>query len=302
MSKTPHKDKIVAAIDNPKMLSDKALLEEALVLYGQWDVDLKALTSNGQARVTEMTRLLNEYKDALEVDLILKRGSPELKRQKGQLKLDGSVMEEFLIHLVASNVLTGLPDSITSILPSLEVEPRTAFMTFSFRPSSVLHLMSKPEIAVKTKDQDFSIGKTIHYKMSPNATFPNADTRSDKLFLSLFSAEMKVNLDKTMFQECCGTATRLKQGCPSARYYVLAEYLDMEPEDCSLTDIDNVFLLRHAKRLPSDRRSDVVAVENQRRNHPIDSDVIYRFVQEIERFLKANWYNPTEALRRGSFV
>jgi len=42
-----------------------------------------------------MTELLNNYKDFLEVDLITRRGSAFIKRQKGQLKLDNSVIEEF---------------------------------------------------------------------------------------------------------------------------------------------------------------------------------------------------------------
>ena len=51
-----------------------------------------------------------------------------------------------------------------------------------------------------------------------------------------------------MFQECAGTAARLKQGCPVSKYYALVEYLDMQAEDTRLTEIDNVFLLRRAKR------------------------------------------------------
>jgi hypothetical protein len=39
------------------------------------------------------------------------------------------------------------------------------------------------------------------------------------------------------------------------KYYALVEFLDMQPEDVRLTDIDNVFLLRKAKRLPYEKRS-----------------------------------------------
>jgi hypothetical protein len=74
------------------------------------------------------------------------------------------------------------------------------------------------------------------------------------------------------------------------------------PEDSRLTDIDNVFLLRHAKRLPSDKRSVVAEVEKQHRDFPIDGEIIYRFVQEIENFLEAVWHDPAEALKRGSFA
>lgn len=294
--KTPHKEKLIAAIANPKALSDKGLLNQALNAYGKWIADMNALTTTGKDRVLDMTRLLNGYKDLLEVELIAKSGSDFLKRQKGQLKLDNSVMEEFLIHLVDKRILPALPAF------DLEVGPHTAFMTFSFRPSSVNDLRGKPQIVIKAKDQDFTIGRTLHYQMSPDGAFPKADTEKGELFLSVLSAEVKLNYDKTMFQECCGTASRLKQGCPSAKYFVLVEFLDMEPEDSRLTDIDNVFLLRHAKRLPSNKRNSLAEVKKQHEDCPIDGEVIYRFVQEIENFLKAIWHDPEEALKRGSFI
>ena len=105
-----------------------------------------------------------------------------------------------------------------------------------------------------------------------------------------------------MFQECAGTASRLKQGCPISKYYTLVEYLDMNPEDRRLTDIDNVFLLRHAKRLPFEKRSIYKEVRDQHKDFPIDGEVVYQFVQEIQHFIDAAWYDPDEALKRGSFV
>jgi hypothetical protein len=105
-----------------------------------------------------------------------------------------------------------------------------------------------------------------------------------------------------MFQEAAGTAARLKQGCPMARYYLLVEYLDMEPEDCRLTAIDNVFLLRHAKRLPFEKRNKYEEVKAQHQAKPIDPEIVWRFCQEIQAFVKAVWYDPGKALERGSFI
>ncbi len=292
----PHKDKLLAAIDNPKARHDIPLLKEALTEYEAWMLKLGGLKSRGKQRVLDATRLLNEYKDILEIELIAARGSDFLKRQKGQLKLDNSVLEEFLAHLVHPDSMEGLPAF------ALEVGPRTAFMTFSFRPTSVSSLNERPEIVVKSKDQDFTVGKTIYYQLSPDTAFPARRTEKGELFLSVLSAEIKVNLDKTMFQECSGTASRLKQGCPSAKYFVLVEFLDMEPEDSRLTDIDNVFLLRHAKRLPANKRGILQEVRQQHKDFPIDGEVIYRFSQEIENFLEAVWHDPAAALARGSFV
>ena len=108
--------------------------------------------------------------------------------------------------------------------------------------------------------------------------------------------------DKTMFQECAGIASRLKQGCPIARYYALVEYLDMLPEDCRLTEIDNVSLLRKTKRLPVNKRLILEEVERQHKDFLTDKDVAWNFVQEMQNFINAVWYDPKEALNRGSFV
>lgn len=296
MSSTPHREKLLAAIENPKANSDVNLLKEAFAAYGVWIKKLNALTSKGEARVKEMTVLLNEYKDFLEVDLIATTGSDFIKRQKGQLKLDNSVLEEFLIHLVNPAILNNLPRF------ELETGPQTAFMSLAFRPSSISNLNEKPEVILKVKDQDFTIGKAIYYKFSSDSTFTNQKTVDGKFYLAVLAAECKVNYDKTMFQECAGTASRLKQGCPIAKYYALVEYLDMQPEDTRLTEIDNVFLLRKAKRLPFEKRNVLAEVKAQHRNFPISADIIAKFVKEIQNFIDATWYNPNEALIRGSFV
>ncbi|MBP8894342.1 MAG: Bpu10I family restriction endonuclease [Saprospiraceae bacterium] len=296
MSSTPHKEKLIAAITNPKANADKDLLIEALSAYETWISKTTNLISIGETRINEMTSLLNEYKDYLEVDLIAARGSDFLKRQKGQLKLDNSVMEEFLIHLVNPNILTNLPNF------DLETGPQTAFMSLAFRPSSITTLDQKPEVILKVKDQDFTIGKAIYYKFSSDAGFSNPKTVDGKFYLAVLAAECKINYDKTMFQECAGTASRLKQGCPIAKYYALVEYLDMQPEDTRLTEIDNVYLLRKAKRLPFEKRSILAEVKAQHRDNPISSEVIGKFTHEIQKFVDATWYNPDEALQRGSFV
>lgn len=294
--KSPHKEKLLAAISNPKCKNDVLILKDALKAYESWIKALLSLKSTGKERVLEMTKLLNEYKDLLEVELISKKCSSFLTRQKGQLKLDNSVLEEFLIYLVDPKIISGLP--------KLEIEagPQTAFMSLSFKPSQISSLNNKPEISLKVKDQDFTIGKTIYYKFSPDSGFQKKSTTEGSLFLAVLAAECKVNYDKTMFQECAGTASRIKQGCPVSKYYVLVEYLDMEPEDCRLTEIDNVFILRRVKRLPFEKRNKSEEVENIHKRYPIDGEVIWKFVQEIHKFVDAIWYDPDEALKRGSFI
>lgn len=62
MSSTPHKDKLVAALENPKCsLEDKALIEEALQLYGEWSNRLSQLDSSGRELVDQMVELVNYH-------------------------------------------------------------------------------------------------------------------------------------------------------------------------------------------------------------------------------------------------
>ena len=207
------------------------------------------------------------------------------------------MLEEFFIHIIDPSILLGLPP-----LYDLEVGPHTAFMSLSFAPPSINDLSGKPQVVIKHKNQDFALGKTMHYIFSSSAGFEAERTAAGSFYLAVLAAEIKVNYDKTMFQECAGTAARLKQGCPIAKYYALVEYLDMEPEDCRLTEIDNVFLLRKTKRLPYGKREDYNEVRRLHEQFPIDAEIVWKFVQEIQNFVNAVWYDPQAALKRGSFI
>lgn len=297
MMQTPHKDKLIAAINNPKCSSkDKEIIVEARKAYAFWISEMDKISCTGKKRVIQLTRLLNQYKNQLEVELIIRSGSDFLIRQKGQLKLDNSVIEEFLIRLVDSRILDGLPNF------ELNFGPQRAFMSLAFTPASIHDLGEKPRIEIKEKDTDFTLGKSIFYKFSSDPNFDSRNTNSGMLTLAVLAAECKVNLDKTMFQEAAGTASRLKQGCPMSRYYLIVEYLDMEPENSRLTAIDNVFLIRHAKRLPFGKRTQYEEVKKQHLDNPIDPEVIWKFVTELQHFVKSVWYDPDKALERGSFI
>ena len=291
-----HKEKLEAAIHNPQARQDLEILKEAMSAYTTWVGNLKSINETGDGYLREALRLLNEYKDYLEVELIARKGSDFLKRQKGQMKLDNSVIEEFLPYLVTPKLLNNLPSNY-----ELETGSQTSFMSLSFCPSSI-RTLDRPAVIIKEKDQDFTIGKSIYYKFSSDQNFSASHTIDGRLFLAVLAVECKVNYDKTMFQECAGTAFRLKQGCPISKYYALIEYLDMQPEDTRLTSIDNVFLLRKTKRLPYEKRSVYEEVKAQHRDNPINLNVMEAFVKEVQHFIDATWYDPNMALQRGSFV
>ncbi len=294
---TPHLDKLKTAIDNRKAKNDISILKDSIVAYTEWIERTEALQSNGKRRVEEMVKHLNWYKNQFEVELVMKRGSDFLRRQKGQMKLDSSILEEFLVRLVHPSIFGGLKN-----FNGLIFGPQEAFMSLAFLPSSFQDLLAKPTVTLKTKDQDFVIGSRIYYRFSSESGFGTSQSTEGHLTLPVIAAECKVNLDKTMFQEAAGTAARLKQGSPFSKYFLLVEFLDMPPEDCRLTAIDNVFLLRHAKRLPFEKRSSFKEVEEQHKHKPIDAEVVWRFIKEIEDLISSKWYDPNEALSRGSFI
>lgn len=76
----------------------------------------------------------------------------------------------------------------------------------------------------------------------------------------------------------------------------------MDPEDCRLTAIDNVFLIHHAKRLPFGKRTVYSEVKRQHQDYPIDPEVIWKFITELQYFVKSVWCDPEKALERGSFI
>ncbi|MGD9572322.1 MAG: Bpu10I family restriction endonuclease [Thermoleophilia bacterium] len=278
---TPHLNKIAAALRNPKAdADDRSLLAEIREAYDAWIASLEEVRvgETPRDRVLRHAEILNSYKYFVEVECIARRGSAWLKRQKGQLKLDNTIIEEFLTHLVHPATLPGF-----ARLNELVVGPNQAFMSMSFSADSLTSLLDAPQVVVKSKDQDFTIGAELHYAISTRPDLSEA--QRGRFVLAVLAAECKVNLDKTMFQEAAGTATRLKSGCPVAKYFLVAEFLDMTPEDPRLTDIDNVFLLRGVRRLSPGLRGDPEAVADCHRSNPIRGDVLWRFVQEMQATL-----------------
>ena len=69
-----HKEKLEAALQNPKAKDDYPILQEALKAYSSWIKKMGKMKSEGDALLKDMISALNDYKDYLEVDLIAKKG------------------------------------------------------------------------------------------------------------------------------------------------------------------------------------------------------------------------------------
>ena len=256
---TAHYDKLTALISNPKLPeNDKPKVMEAFDRYKDWQKSMDETKGNPNEIISSFLKATNEYKKFIEVDLIFDSQQDFLYRQKGQLKLDNTILEEFLPRLVDVRLVPGL-----SSVENLITGPQQCFSGFYIGP--ITSQLNDGGIFVKTKDQDFTVGRQLFLKASTSEKY-DSNTYESKLSIGYFVSEIKTNLDKTMFQEAAATARELKNTVKDSRYVLLCEWLDMTPIDSRMTDIDNVILLRQAKRLSSNVRSNFSSTEGRKQS------------------------------------
>ena len=164
-------------------------------------------------------------------------------------------------------------------------------------------------MSIRAKDQDFAISRKIFLKASHNRDFNDSISREANI--AYVAAECKTNLDKTMFQEGAATALDVKLSVPGAKYFLLCEWLDMSPISSSLTAIDEILILRKAKRLSSNVRSAFSTAQGRKKNrnhfvnHLDDNSfapaVFMRFLSEIEKMIGKDELDEKDVLSRGYF-
>lgn len=301
-----HGDKLAALLRNPKLpKADHQKVEEAIDMYRKWTNALDSLTSKGEALLQEMVDNLNEYKRFIEFDLIFCSKNDFLYRQKGQLKLDNTVLEEFLPRLVDDRLIPGIFGH-----SDLIKGPQKSFagLTFGYFHNP----LNDGGISIKEKDQDFSVGRKIYLKASTNPIYSAEDTFEQTVSIGYLVAEIKTNLDKTMFQEAAATSRELKKNVNGATYLLLAEWLDMPPIDTRQTDIDEVILLRKAKRLNSNVRASFSESSDRLKKrdfyfdflntHPYEISSFQRIVDKLNiTFPKTITLDENEILKKGYF-
>lgn len=302
---TPHLEKLTATLANEKLPDqDRPRIEEAIRRYRRWIDDVTAALADPtlEQPLQRLVQLLNDYRNFVDLELVFDSPADFLYRQKGQLKLDNSVIEEFLPQLVHPRILTDLN------LDGLFSGPASCFSSAYFA-SSLDAPVSDGGLSFRTKDQDFAIAKKLYLKASHDANFTDAPTKAT--YLAYVAAECKTNLDKTMFQEACATANDVKAAVSGARYFLLCEWLDMTPLSTAPTDIDEVIILRKAKRLSSNVRSRFSTAAGRRAQraryveflqaNPISAEMIGRFVEHIRDLMLNEAPVEDDVLRTGYF-
>lgn len=299
--KTPHGDKLQALLANDKLpASDQARVRDAIEKYHEWIGELDSLPI--QQPVESLVTSLNDYKTFIDLELIYDSHEDFLYRQKGQLKLDNTVLEEFLPRLVGNQFADRMEGRGLIIGPAKAV----AHIRFD---SDLRSDSAGGDLTVRAKDQDFAIARPLFIKASHHENFSNA--HSERTTLAYVAAEVKTNLDKTMFQEASATAHDLKAAIPSSRYFLLCEWLDMTPISTDLTAIEEVIVLRRTRRLGADLRGQFSSVSGRTANrgtfqrylmdHPLDPNMFGRFLSHVGRLLGVDVENEEDAVERGWF-
>ncbi len=300
---SPHGEKLAALAANEKLpAEDLERVARARATYESWRRECLAIKGSRPSVTRRLVALLQRYKRYIDLELIFDSPRDWLYRQKGQTKLDNSILEEFLPILVVAAFGKRLRGDLFQLGPS------TCFSSLRFE-SGVAERAPGAGASVKSKDQDFAISRPVFLKTSHYADFRDATVA--QTHIAYVAAECKTNLDKTMFQEAAATAQDVKTTVPGAKYFVLCEWLDMTPISTSVTPIDEILILRKAKRLPSNVRRRFSKADRRRESremfaeyldeHPFAPEVFSRFLRYVEQVVAADKLDTARALSEGYF-
>ena len=117
---TPHADKLQALLENRNLPQiDKPRVSEAIERYNHWIEEIKQIDGDGDGLIEPLVNSLNRYRKWIDLDLIFDSTEDFLHRQRGQLKLDNSVLEEFLPWLVRKRFADRIADINLARIPHL---------------------------------------------------------------------------------------------------------------------------------------------------------------------------------------
>lgn len=298
---TPHFDKLGALMKNPRLpAADRPRVQDALKKYHAWISAMEAVKGGRNNAVQKLVDETNRYKTFIELELIFDSPSDFLYRQKGQLKLDNTILEEFLPQLLYRGL--SLEDG------TFEFGPCKTFAGLSFG-SSLANTGTGGRPILRTKNQDFILGKRMYMMTSFKKDFHEAERV--EAHLGYVCVECKTNLDKTMFQEAVATSRDLKIAVPSSLYFLVCEFLDMTPVSITPTQIDDVLIVRKAKRMSSNVRQEYRSTKERQEHraeyaHFVESakyypDVFQRMIDKVQRVIDDTSPELDAVLKKGHF-
>jgi len=180
-----HGDKLKVLLSNSKLpRSDRERVQSTVARYDRWIELLSNAQEDGDELLNILVSSLNDYKMHVDLDLIFDSEDDFLYRQKGQLKLDNTILEEFLPYIFDVRIVKGL-----GRLANVNCGPQKSFAGLSFG-SPFIPL--KDSVLPKLKDQDFAVSKSHHMRIYDHARSPDAFEMS--FVVSHFATEIKTNL------------------------------------------------------------------------------------------------------------
>lgn len=287
MNRGVHGEKLVALLQSSKLPDgDKNRVEEAILKYDKWIEELKDIQQDSiEDLIKSMVGILNNYKFYIDIELIFDSQNDFLYRQKGQLKLDNTVIEEFLPIFIKKCIEKKYGKC------EIDIDSQTPIFSSVYFNSSLSNPGVGGGLNIKTKDQDFSMSRKLYLKSSYSEQFEKEQTNEITTHLGYILAELKTNLDKTMFQEASATAHDVKLAVTGAKYFLLCDFLDMKPISTATTDIDEILILRKAKRINSNIRSKFSTYKGRQelrqdyveylQKNPYSVDMFTRLVEHI---------------------
>ena len=300
---TPHGDKLQALLRNKKLpSSDVRAVRRVQERYDAWIAEMGGFKDSGDRLVELMVASLSRYKMHVDLDLVFDSSNDFLYCQKGQLKLDNTIIEEFMPWLV------GRVFSDQLLRHDVTLGPANCFSQLRF-DSDLLDSTGDSGMKIRSKDQDFAIARPLFLRASHRPDF--SDFHQEETCLAYVAAEIKTNLDKTMFQEASATAYDLKLALPNSCYFLLCEWLDMTPISTVTTSIEEVIVLRKAKRLSVNIRGRFSTVagraamrdtfERYLLENPFSAEAFRRFLSYVECILDRRDEDEEAVLSRGWF-
>ncbi len=255
-----------------KVQSDPTLNVVAAA-YKVWRDSSLAVHTRDKDGVLNLVDALNDYKDQVEPIL-------DCRPNSAQEMLQPSILEEFFEYLFCRLDLT-----VNFRVPIRH--PSRGFLSLSFNPSSLRKLVESPEFTVRAKDHDFIIGG----QATLNVVGASGHREPTDIVIPAVAIECKRYLERNMLDECAGTAERMKRATPYCLYIVASEFLKMDDGYPEMTEIDEIYILRHQRN--SERKKCKPA------SRPIDGELIWDLYQEVVHHLKKIWWDPESALKTG---
>ena len=181
----PHSDQLKALRENDKLPDgDKDGVEVAIKKYEEWILESKEIVKGGEELVQRLVEALNCYKNWIDLDFVFDSPNEFLYRDKGQLKLDNTILEEFLPILVNGR----FPDCET--FHESHLGPTKALAQVYF-DSNLQNTEAGGGLTIRTKDHDFALIRHLFIKSSHNRNFSHS--REETTYLAYVATEINGN-------------------------------------------------------------------------------------------------------------